>query len=223
MEIDRDVLQPGESTTIMLSAGFPLDVYAMAGLETALVSSQGGEGLSDLLLISPMDGPGTFEGSLWSGGVDGIVAGQLNFPAGGGAAGDNPIAFWSVIYTAPTVVDEPFDVDLSTVTSRFDTYVERGTSVLRTFDDVVEGGGTIRVVPAPASLALLGFSGLSLARRRRESTIPGLPARLTLRPLPRYNGDAMSHAGTHFGPMPPPLVGGCGGAEVGRAWKGCCR
>ncbi|MEO1007095.1 MAG: PEP-CTERM sorting domain-containing protein [Planctomycetota bacterium] len=160
---------PGESVVVTLSAGFGPDDFAVAGVATDFISSVGSTGWSDLALIAPMDGPGTSAGAPSGTGVDGIVAGQLNFPpAGIYADSSNPIAFWQATYTAPDMVDTPFDVDLSTRTSRFDVYLDMMSSLSESrLGDLTEGSGVIRVVPAPASLALLGLGGLAAARRRR--------------------------------------------------------
>ena len=165
---DED-LQPGDSVVVTLSAGYGAGDYAVAGIATDFISSVGSTGWSDLALIAPMDGPGTTEGVGSASGVDGILAGQLNFPPVPIYADPtNPIAFWSATYTAPDVVDDPFTIDLSTDTSRFDVYIARASSRSETrLDDLAEADGFINVVPAPASLALLGLGGLAAARRRR--------------------------------------------------------
>jgi len=76
----------------------------------------------------------------------------------------NPIAFWQATYTASA----EGVIDLSTDTSRFDVYIDRDSSTSESrMSGLTEGSGTITVVPAPASLALLGLGGLAAARRRR--------------------------------------------------------
>ncbi|MFI4916497.1 MAG: PEP-CTERM sorting domain-containing protein [Phycisphaerales bacterium JB060] len=169
IDVANPTLNPGESTSVTLTAGYGGSDYAVAGIGTDFISSVGSEGWSDLALVAPMDGPGTSAGAASTSGVDGIIAGQLNFPPAGIYADDtNPIAFWSATYTAPADVAEAFTVDLSTNTSRFDVYIDmmRATSESR-LSDLREGAGAINVVPAPASLALLGLGGLAAARRRR--------------------------------------------------------
>ncbi len=169
IDIDQPTLLPGESTSVTLLAGFPTRDYAMAGLGTNLVTSVGSEGWSDAMRVAPMDGPGTSAGMASATGWDGIIAGQLNFPATGGIFADptNPIAYWTVTYTAPSDVAAPFDIDLSTMTSRYDVYIWRdsGTSESR-LAELVEGSGTIRVIPAPASALVLAL-GMGAMRRRR--------------------------------------------------------
>jgi len=169
IEVANPTLNPGDSTLVTLSAGFDAADHAMAGILTDFISSVGSDGWSDLAILEPMDGPGTNPGTGSSTGVDGIIAGQLNFPLAGIYADEtNPIAFWSATYTAPAVVADAFTVDLSTETSRFDVYIARDRSLSESrVADLTEGAGTINVVPAPASLALLGLGGLAAARRRR--------------------------------------------------------
>lgn len=164
--VDDDTLMPGESTTIRMEAYFDPRDYAMAGVATSLLSSAGAQGLSDLRLVRPMDGPGTSEGTINDRGVNLILAGQLNGLAGIYADGSNPIAFWEASYTAPSDVTTPFDVGLTTETIRFDVYFELSSPESETrLDDFAEGSATIRVVPAPAGALVLG--GLLLTARRR--------------------------------------------------------
>lgn len=167
IDIDDPTLLPGQSTTITLSAFVPPADYLLAGVQADLVSSAGNAGLSDLLLLAPLDGPGTVPGEIGSTGVEGIIAGQLNFPVGSPPDQPNPIGFWQATYTAPVVVSDPFDVMLSTQTIRFDVYASRddilGESRL---DGLVEGDATIRVIPAPASTLALSLGLIACGRRR---------------------------------------------------------
>lgn len=167
--VGDDTLLPGESTTIRMEAYFdPMD-YCMAAVATSLLSSAGVQGLSDLRLVSPMDGVGTDVGVIDAGGVSGILAGQLN--GLGGIYGDpsNPIAFWEATYTAPLDVAVAFDIDLMTRSSRFDVYPDMmGLFTEPRLDDFAEGAAMIRVVPAPAAgVVVLGGLVFSVARRRR--------------------------------------------------------
>ncbi|MEO1007094.1 MAG: PEP-CTERM sorting domain-containing protein [Planctomycetota bacterium] len=168
IDVANPTLGPGESTIVTLSASYPDGDFAIAGIATDFVSSVGSTGWSDLALVAPMDGPGTSFGTPSATGVDGIVAGQLNFPpAGIYADPSNPIVFWQATYTMPDVLPGPGVVDISTRTSRFDVYVGMGSSVSESrLDDLVEGSATIGI-PAPGSLALLAFGGVAAMRRRR--------------------------------------------------------
>ncbi|MEO1007364.1 MAG: hypothetical protein AAFX79_02235 [Planctomycetota bacterium] len=168
--LGTDTLGPGESTTIRLDANFDsIRDHAVAGVATWLDSSAGALGLSDIRVVEPMDGPGTSAGMIGDRGVRGIIAGQLLF-VGAGIFPDpsDPIAFWEATFTAPDVVDTPFDVDLETRTSRFDVYISMDSSTSESrLDGFQEGTATIRVVPAPASGLVLAMA-LGLAGRRRR-------------------------------------------------------
>ncbi|NRA58572.1 MAG: hypothetical protein HRU13_10720 [Phycisphaerales bacterium] len=166
-DVQDDTLLPGQSTSITLAAAYGSN-WALATVGTELVASTGSDGLSDWALIAPLDGPGTTPGALSATGVDGILAGQLNFPpAGHWEPQPNPIPFWTATYTAPTDVAAPFDVTLLTQTSRFEVYISRDDPVGRSrLDDLVEGSAVIRVIPAPASaLVLVGLPAITTRRR----------------------------------------------------------
>lgn len=163
---------PGDSVTVILSAAFDPGDYAVAGVQTDLLASAPvdlGDAWSDLQLIAPMDGPGTTAGVGSGASVTGVIAGQLNFPiAGIYADSTNPIAFWQATFTAPASVPGPYFVDLSTSTSRFDVYPERGAARSESRLDVLaEGVGGFPVIPAPGSMAVLGLGLVAAARRRR--------------------------------------------------------
>lgn len=172
IEVDNPVLRPGESTVVTMWAGFDASrSYAMAGLETSLVTTVGSDGWSDAALIPQMDGPGTTAGTASPTGFDGIIAGQLNFPGGAGIFADpsNPIAFWQATYTAPVDLSAAFDVDLVTETVRYDVYIDRDSALSESrLADLTEGEATIRVIPAPApASALVLVLGAACVRRRR--------------------------------------------------------
>lgn len=162
------VAAPGETVTVTMSASYGGGDYAIAGLATSLIINQIEGGFSDVRLVAPMDGPGTSAGVLSAGSVDGIISGQLNFPlAGIYADPTNPIAFWEADFT---VSDFPSDVvvlDIETRTTRFDVYVDRGSTLSESRMDVLTEGSLRIILPAPGStLALLG--GLALTSRRRR-------------------------------------------------------
>ncbi|MEQ8845361.1 MAG: hypothetical protein RIB58_10960 [Phycisphaerales bacterium] len=167
-DIENDTLLPGQSTTVTLAAGWDGPWYLMCCVATDLLISTGDAGWSDLALIQPMAGPGTSPGALIATGVEGILAGQLNFPPGGPwEPQPNPLPFWRATYTAPADVATPFNVDLTTDTSLFEVYISRDSAETRSLMDVLtEGNATIRVIPAPASTLVL--LGLVVAQRRRR-------------------------------------------------------
>lgn len=173
IEIDEPILAPGDSTSVRLLAGWSGTDYAVAGVHTDLVFETLGADLSDAwsepALIAPMAGPGTSPGVQVPGRFADVIAGQLNFPPAGIYAipQPNPIPFWEATFTAP-VDGGGYVVDLSTISERFDVYIEQHTAISESRLDVLtEGEGTIFVIPSPASgaLALLGLGAVT--RRRR--------------------------------------------------------
>ncbi|MFI4917434.1 MAG: hypothetical protein ACIAS6_13130 [Phycisphaerales bacterium JB060] len=169
LDIENDTLRPGQSTTVTLSAAWPEHEFAMGYVWTSLETSVGSVGWSGLELVAPMDGPGTTPGARSTAGIDGIVAGQLNYcPASPYCPTmDNPIAFWRATYTAPVDVGAGFDVDLRTRTTGFEVYfAERVLETHGYLDELVEGQATIHVVPAPASALVL--IGVACSGRRRR-------------------------------------------------------
>jgi hypothetical protein len=161
------VLEPGASTTVRMEAYFDPRDYCMAGLETSLLSSAGAQGWSDLSLVRPMAGPSTTAGMIDDTGVSGIIAGQVHFLAGIEGDTSNPIAFWEATYTAPADVAAAFEVGLTTDTIRFDVYIEMGSArAASRLGDLAEGEATIRVVPSPAGMVVLGGLLLTVGRRR---------------------------------------------------------
>lgn len=168
IDVENPTLLPGESTTVTLLAGYGGTDYAIAGVATNLVTSVGSEGWSDAMRVAPMAGPGTSAGTASATGYDGIIAGQLQFPRHGYYADPtNPIAFWEATYTAPIDLAAPLDIDVSTVTTRYDAYPAMWSEVSeRRLADLVEGSATIHIIPAPASASLLAMGLIAMRRRR---------------------------------------------------------
>ena len=168
IEVDNPVLLPGESTTVTMFAGFGPPDYAVFGIDTDFVSSVGSDGWAAVGLISPMNGPGTTPGTSSAAGFDGIIAVQLQY-LGAGIYADptNPIPFWRGTYTAPSDAVVPFEVDLATMTRWYEVYPSMTTSRSESrIDELVEGSGTIRVIPAPASVIALAMGAACLRRPR---------------------------------------------------------
>lgn len=172
IEVDEPILAPGDSTTVRLLGGWSGTDYAVAGVLTDLLYESAGVDVSAAWsgagLIAPMNGPGTSAGVPETGRHADIIAGQLNFPVAGIYAWPqpNPIPFWEITFTAPLDADG-YTVDLSTLTQRFDVYVEQFSARSESrLDVLVEGSGQIYVVPAPATSAALALGLLALRRRR---------------------------------------------------------
>jgi uncharacterized protein (TIGR03382 family) len=160
-----------QSTVITLRAKFDgATDYAFAAGELDFIAGElgvAGVNWTDNALLSPFDGMGTSAGTLEADGASGIIAGQLHFPAAGIFADtSNPVDVWRIEYTATDFT--PRFIDLSTLTTRFDVYVDT-TGISRTVDPgmLMEGTGRIQIIPAPATAALGALAGLAAVRRRR--------------------------------------------------------
>lgn len=133
---------PGETITITLMAGFEARDYAIAGVTTDFeVSSSQGE-LSGWRLLAPMAGPGTSAGMPVGDGIEGIIAGQLNFPPTGGIYADptNPMPFWAVDLTVADVLSGPVLLDVRTRTTKYDVYIAMDSSTSESrLSDLIEG------------------------------------------------------------------------------------
>jgi hypothetical protein len=168
-DIDQPVLAPGEFTTVRLLANFPDADYAFAGAAlNVLIDGVSPFGsISDPSLLPPM-ASGPLSIRVTEHGIEGIIAGQLNFPpAGIYADPTNPIPFFQFTFYANPDAGGGYRVDLLTEVSKFDVYPQRELSLSESrLDLLTEGRASIFVVPAPGS-ALVLAAGLLLARRRR--------------------------------------------------------
>ncbi|MEQ8318318.1 MAG: hypothetical protein RIE77_05010 [Phycisphaerales bacterium] len=168
IEVEDPVLMPGESTVVTMYAGFDPSDYAMAEVGTDLLTSVGSDGWRDAVVVGAMDGSRATPGTPSVTGYDGIEARQPNFGLSWGYADpSNPIAFWQAVYTAPVDVRDPMEVELSTLTRRYDVYWAMDSVISESrLADLTEGAATIRVIPAPASALMLSLGLAALCRRR---------------------------------------------------------
>lgn len=97
-------------------------------------------------------------------GVTGISVGQ--FASFGWEPTPGRIDVWRATYTATDFSTHRI-VELSTETSRFEVYTDPFPATARETRTPTEARARIEIIPAPASLALLGVGGLATARRRR--------------------------------------------------------
>lgn len=160
-----------QSTVVTVRAKFDSSTdYAFAAGELDFIANElgiAGTNWTNNVLISPFDGTGTSPGTLEADGASDIILGQLHFPTAGIYADtSNPIDVWQIEYTATDFT--PRVIDLSTLTSRFDVYIDStGLSRSVAIGSLMEGTGEIRIIPAPGALALGAVAGLVAVRRRR--------------------------------------------------------
>ncbi len=154
------------SATVELWASFSASDHAFAGAGLTASAGESGWVAGTPLELGNGEGIGTAPGVIAGGDVTGIIAGQLHFPPPIQADVSNPIKIWQADWGTSDFTMR--DVALSTTTTKFDVYVSPTTAVSESrLAGLTEGRGVIQVVPAPASLALLGLGGLAAARRRR--------------------------------------------------------
>lgn len=160
-----NVVSPSQpSTTVEVYADWDSDLYyAFAAAEWALR----GDGTGDFSgPASAFTDPGQDGGTPMSGDVMDIVTGQLQFPPGGIFADtSDPILIWSATWSTTDFTART--VDLATETARYNLYLDDTGLSVDVTTTVIEAAGQIEVIPAPASLALLGLGGFVAARRRR--------------------------------------------------------
>lgn len=147
----------GEAVTLTVFADSGPDDYAVAGFNFNVNASGGDWGGLTSLLTHPGQNPGTVVGS----NVEDVSSGQLF--AFGFVPEPGRIAVWSGDFSSAT--EGVFDI--STETTRFEVYTENMEGSPRRSLTPTEGSASVTVIPAPASLALLGLGGLLFARRRR--------------------------------------------------------
>lgn len=160
-----NVVSPSQpSATVEVWADWDSDLfYAFAAAEWNLRGDATGafSGPS-----SAFTDPGQDAGTISGGDVIDIVTGQLQFPPGSIFADtSDPIMIWSGTWSTSDFTART--VDLSTETGRYSLYLDDTGLSSDVTATVIEGAGQIEVIPAPASLALLGLGGLAAVRRRR--------------------------------------------------------
>lgn len=160
-----NVVSPGTpSATVEVWADWDADLfYAFAAGEWALRGDTSGDFSGPM---SAFTDPGQEDGTPSAGDVIDIITGQLQFPAGGLAADtSDPVMIWSGTWSTTDFTART--VDLATETARYSLYLDDTGLSSDVTPTVIEGAGEIMVIPAPASLALVGLGGLAAMRRRR--------------------------------------------------------
>ncbi len=152
------------STSVEVYAQWDSDLYyAFAAAEWSLRGDTTGDFSGP---ASAFTGPGQIDGTPDNGDVLGIITGQIQFPAAGIFADrSDPILIWSGTWSTTDFTART--VDLATETDRYNLYLDETGLSSDVTPTVLEAAGQIQVIPAPASLALLGLGGLAAARRRR--------------------------------------------------------
>ena len=165
------IYQPGHTSVnpaapscrVRVEAFFSPNDYAVAGVRFNVTAGDGE--WANNVVLAPMT-TGSNPGVIANPSVNGITAGQLNFPpAGIFADPSNPIGCWAADWSTANFAGRL--VPVSTTTTRFDVYGLRTSPVSGPRSPVSEGRDLIVVTPAPSALALLGLGGLIAGRRRR--------------------------------------------------------
>lgn len=176
-ELSNPVLSAAApSTTVMLSIDPGPADYAVAGVNFNVHASEPGwsdpESLFERGVVwDPLPSSGEIIGAS----VIGIWSGQLP-PQLGFIPKTGRVDMWRAMFTLTDFTAR--HIDLSTETTRLEVYtVDPATLPIPEIRPVtaIEGAASIRVVPAPTGLALLGLGWLAAARRQR----PAAPGRCT--------------------------------------------
>ena len=164
IRVSNKVSPTEPSTTVEVWAEWDSDLfYAFAAAEWNLLGDTTGDFSGP---ASAFSDAGQTDGTPMDGNVTGIVTGQLQFPPGSLFADrSDPILIWSATWSTTDFTDRT--VDLVTATARYSLYVDDTGLSSDVTSTVIEAVGEIHVIPAPASLALLGLGGLAATRRRR--------------------------------------------------------
>ena len=136
-------------------AGSIFDILGVSNWDTGTVTSY-------INLVDSLgNGPGTLAGN---GDITGVDSFQLPFDFNNSFDNANPIAIYSITWTPDNY--NARTVNLTSANhANFSVYTNAsGVSVEYTGD---VQAGSFQVVPAPASLALLGLGSLAIGRRRR--------------------------------------------------------
>jgi len=158
-------VSPGTpSATVEVWADWDADLfYAFAAGNWNLRGDMSGDFSGPMSVFTD---PGQENGTPMDGDVMDITTGQLQFPPGGLMADtSDPILIWTGTWSTTDFTART--VDLATETLRYSLYLDDTGLSSDVTPTVIEGAGEIIVIPAPASLALLGLGGLAAARRRR--------------------------------------------------------
>jgi len=164
IRVSNPVSPTNPSTTVEVYADWDSDLfYAFAAAEWSLRGDMSGDFSGP---ASAFTDPGQDGGTATDGDVVDIVTGQLQFPPGGVMADQSdPILIWTGTWSTTDFTART--VDLATETGRYNLYLDETGLSSDVTSTVLEGAGRIQVIPAPASLALVGLGGLVAARRRR--------------------------------------------------------
>ncbi len=166
MEVIGGVVSPvNPIVTIRVSATYSAQDFAFGAALFDVVADE--PGWSNPMVLMPLPRQdGTVEGPR----VREIVAGQIHFPPLVTANSANPITVWQASWSPSHF--RPRDVQVQTVTRRFDVYIDpTGPAAQSRLATMVEGRAVIQIVPSPASiLPILAGAVLCVRQRRNFAT-----------------------------------------------------
>lgn len=171
-------LNPGQTATITVLCGFTpgvggaIAVPVAPGAGTVLGLSSGTFGIAGSggswggnALTAPYNFIGTSAGTNAGGNVSGVIWGNGFGPPLGTVSTVNPTPLWSATFTMPA---SNVTLQINPVGNHGVWAMPNGGSFsVEVLSTAAQGAQATILVPAPASLALLGLGGLVAARRRR--------------------------------------------------------